>query len=82
MKIEKKSYERIIELNSQLVKLQEKINSLKPIAIKELYKMGYSMDSITLMLRVGKVNVVKILNNKKKTIGKTGRKRKWQLKKK
>ncbi len=72
----KNSYERIIELNSQLMKLQEKINSLKPSAIKELYKMGYSMDSIALTLRVGKVNVVKILNNKKKTIGKTGRKRK------
>jgi len=72
----KNSYEKIIELNSQLMKLQEKINSLKPTAIKELYKMNYSMDSIALMLRVGKINVVKILNNKKKIIGKTGRKRK------
>ena len=74
--MDKKSYEKIIELNSKAVILIDKINKLKPKAIKELYKLGYSMDSISIMLKIGKINVLNILNNKKKKIERVGRKRK------
>lgn len=76
MGIEKNSYEQIIELNSEKMKLEDEINKLKPSAIKQLYKLGYSMDNISNMLRVGKVNVVAILKGNKKKIGNTGRNRK------
>lgn len=60
------NYEKIIRLNSEALKLMKRINELKPQAIKELYAMGYSMDKIALMLAVGKINVLKVLHNKKR----------------
>ncbi len=71
-----KKYEEIIKLNSELLKLMDKINELKPEAIKELYKMGYSMDRISTILYVGKINVLKVLHNKKLKINRRGGKRK------
>lgn len=74
--INKHPYEKIIELNAKVMELQKKINNLKPTAIKQLYKMGYCMDTIATMLKTGKVNVVAILNNSKIKIGNVGRSRK------
>lgn len=64
-KEEKKYYEKIIELNSQLLKLKDEIDSLKPKATKELYEMGYSMDRIALMIGYGKINVLNTLHKQK-----------------
>jgi predicted DNA-binding protein YlxM (UPF0122 family) len=58
------------------MKLQEQINNLKPVAVRELYKMDYSMDNISTMLKIGKINVFKILHGTKRKMEKRGRKKK------
>lgn len=79
--MEKNNYEQIIVLNSEIRRLQDKVNELKPNAIKELYEMGYSMDRIAFMLYTGKVNVIRVLHNDKVKINSVGRKRKEQTSK-
>lgn len=76
---QKKPYEKIIELNSQKMKLEKEINNLKPNAIIQLCEMGYSMDNISIMLKTGKINVFDILHKNKKEIGQVGRKRKNEI---
>lgn len=70
-----KKYLEIIKLNAERRKLDTKINSLKPVAVKELYKDGYSMDDICVLLKIGKVNVVDIIKGKKIEMLKRGRKK-------
>lgn len=70
-----KKYLEIIKLYAEKRKLDNKINFLKPEAVKELYKDGYSMDDICVLLKIGKINVVNILNGKKTKMLKRGRKK-------
>ena len=67
------NYIKIIELIAKKKMVEKKINNLKPKAIKELYKIGYSMDDICSMLKVGKINVVDVLRGKKKKFLSQGR---------
>lgn len=64
MKNQSQSYVRIIELNAEKIKLDKKIEKLKPKAVKELRAMGYSFDKIVRMLNIGKITAIKILKNK------------------
>ena len=72
----KSSYEKIIELNSKKMKLQEEINNLQPNAVKQLYEMGYAMDNIALMLKMGKITILDILHKNKVKIRKIKKERK------
>lgn len=58
-----KAYERILVLNAEIYHLQEEINSLKLVAIKELYEMGNTLDGISKMLRLGKATVLRIIHS-------------------
>lgn len=59
MKNDPASYEQIITLNSEKMKIDIKIRDLKPKAVKELRLMGYSYDRIVRMLNIGKVNAIR-----------------------
>lgn len=72
----KNSYEKIIELNSKRMKLQEEINDLQPDAVIQLYEMGYAMDNIALMLKMGKITILEILHKSKIKIREKGRRKK------
>jgi len=54
-----KNYEQIIELKAEKIKIDMKIKNLKPTAVKELRKMGYSFDKIINILGIGKLNAIK-----------------------
>lgn len=71
--VDKTNYEKIIELNSDLINLKNEIDKLKPKASEELYLMGYSMDRIALMLCYGKINILKHLHSTDIKIRKQGR---------
>ncbi len=70
---EKDPYEKIIELNSKKMRLQEEIEDLQPRAVINLYNMGYSMDRISIMLGMGKNTVMGILHEGDVEIKKQGR---------
>lgn len=67
-----KAYEEIIVLQAKHLQLQDKINSLKPQAVKELKKMGYSYDKICSVLSIGKINVMEIIKGNKTEIKRRG----------
>ena len=63
-----KPFERIITLTGERDKLTREINNLKPSAVQDLRKMGYSADRICKMLGMGKATVLAIINGKKKKV--------------
>ena len=69
----KKPYEKILELNSKIMELKRKIKVFQPSAVLQLYKMGYSMDKITIILGMGKIIIMEILHKSKIKIRKRGR---------
>lgn len=70
-----RAYEEVIKLNSKIRILQNKINTKKVKAVKELREMDYSLDIISRILSMGKINVLNIIKGKKKKMFNKGRKK-------
>lgn len=61
-----KNYEKIMRLNSEIIKIKKGIKPLRNKAVLELYEMGYSMDRICSILFIAKIDVIDIINPKRK----------------